>query len=69
LPEYEAEPANSFWLNGKGGDDVSWAEMNLIGPKNEEYPHGRLSCYKWTVKISSNKELIYFLKKTYASEI
>jgi hypothetical protein len=36
---------------GKGGDDVSWAGANFIGPKNEENPRGRFSWYKWTVKI------------------
>jgi hypothetical protein len=36
---------------GKGGDDVSWADANLIGPKNEENPRGRFSWYKLTVKI------------------
>jgi hypothetical protein len=36
---------------GKGGDDVSWADVNLTGPKNKEKPHGQFSCYKWTVKI------------------
>jgi hypothetical protein len=36
---------------GKGGDDASWADVNLTGPKNKENPHGRFSYYKWTVKI------------------
>jgi hypothetical protein len=30
----------------KGGDDVSWADVNLIEPKNIENSHGRFSCYK-----------------------
>jgi hypothetical protein len=34
---------------GKGGDDASWADTNLIGPKNEENLHDRFSCYKWMV--------------------
>jgi hypothetical protein len=36
---------------GKGRDDVSWADANLTGPKNEENARGRFSCYNWTVKI------------------
>jgi hypothetical protein len=36
---------------GKGGDDTSWAEVNVTGPKTEENPRGRVSCYKLTVKI------------------
>jgi hypothetical protein len=36
---------------GKGGDDTSWAEVNLTRQKNKENPHGQFSCYKWTVKI------------------
>jgi hypothetical protein len=35
----------------KGGDDVSWVNVNLTGPKNEDNPRGRFCCYKWTVKI------------------
>jgi hypothetical protein len=31
----------------KGGDDTSWVDVNLIGPKNEENPRDRLSYYKW----------------------
>jgi hypothetical protein len=31
---------------GKGGDDVSWADVNLTGQKNKENTHGRFSCYK-----------------------
>jgi hypothetical protein len=29
---------------GKGGDDVSWADANFTGPENKENPHGRFSC-------------------------
>jgi hypothetical protein len=36
---------------GKGGDDVSWVDVNLTGPKNQENPRRRFNCYKWTVKI------------------
>jgi hypothetical protein len=36
---------------GKEGDDVSWANVNLTGPKNEENTHSRFNWYKWTVKI------------------
>jgi hypothetical protein len=36
---------------GKGGDDASWADANLTGPKNKENSHGQFSCYKWMVKI------------------
>jgi hypothetical protein len=35
----------------KGGNDVSWADMNLTVPKNEENSCGRFSCYKYTMKI------------------
>jgi hypothetical protein len=31
---------------GKEGDDTSQAQANLTGPKNEENPRGRFSCYK-----------------------
>jgi hypothetical protein len=44
--EEEAAPGR-----GKGGDDASWADVNLIGPKNKENPCGRFNCYKWMVKI------------------
>jgi hypothetical protein len=30
----------------KGGDDVSWADVNLTEPKNKENPHGRSSFKK-----------------------
>jgi hypothetical protein len=36
---------------GKGEDNVSWANANLTGPKNEENSRSRFSCFKWTVKI------------------
>jgi hypothetical protein len=36
---------------GKGGDNTSLADVNLIGPKNENNSLGRFNCYKWTVKI------------------
>jgi hypothetical protein len=36
---------------GKRGDDISWADVNLTGPKNKENSHGRFNWYKWTVKI------------------
>jgi hypothetical protein len=36
---------------GKGGDDVSWANVIFTGPKNKENLHGRFSCNKWMVKI------------------
>jgi hypothetical protein len=36
---------------GKGEDDATWANTNLIGSKNKENPHGQFSYYKWTVKI------------------
>jgi hypothetical protein len=35
----------------KRGDDASWDDTNFTGPKNEENPYGRFSCYKLTVKI------------------
>jgi hypothetical protein len=34
----------------KGGDDVSWANVNLTELKNKENPHGQFSCFKWMVK-------------------
>jgi hypothetical protein len=30
---------------GNGGNDVSWADANLTGPKNEENSRGRFSWY------------------------
>jgi hypothetical protein len=36
---------------GKGGDNASWADANLTRSKNKKKSRGRLSCYKWTVKI------------------
>jgi hypothetical protein len=36
---------------GKGGDDVSLADTNLIEQKNREKQRSRFSCFKWTVKI------------------
>jgi hypothetical protein len=35
----------------KGGDDTSWADTNLIRPKNNENPRSRFSCFKWMMKI------------------
>jgi hypothetical protein len=35
----------------KGGDDVSWADADLIGLKNKQNLCGRFSWYKWMVKI------------------
>jgi hypothetical protein len=32
----------------------------LLSQKNEENPRGRFSCFKWTVEIKSNNELIFF---------
>jgi hypothetical protein len=31
---------------GKGRDDTSWADTDLIEPKNEENLRGRFNCYK-----------------------
>jgi hypothetical protein len=31
---------------GKGGDDASWADVNLARPKNEENTYGQFSWYK-----------------------
>jgi hypothetical protein len=36
---------------GKGGDDVSWANVNLTGQKNKENSCCRFSSYKWMMKI------------------
>jgi hypothetical protein len=36
---------------GKGGEDTSWADANLTGPKTKENTYDRFSSYKWTVKI------------------
>jgi hypothetical protein len=30
----------------KGGDDTSWVDANLTGPKNKENPRGCFSCFK-----------------------
>jgi hypothetical protein len=35
----------------KGWDNVSWADANLIKPKNKEILHGWFNYNKWTVKI------------------
>jgi hypothetical protein len=50
---------------GNGGDDASWGDTNLTGPKNKENPRGRLQMDGEDLK---DDELIFF-KKTYASEI
>jgi hypothetical protein len=39
----EVQAASSSLLNEKEGDDVSWADTNFIGPKNEENPHDQFS--------------------------
>jgi hypothetical protein len=36
---------------GNGGNNASWDDANLTGPKNEENQCGQFSYYKWTVKI------------------
>jgi hypothetical protein len=36
---------------GKGGDDASWSDTNLIVPKNKKNSRDRFSYYKWTVNI------------------
>jgi hypothetical protein len=36
---------------GNRGDDASWTDANLTGPKSEENLHGRFNFYKWTVNI------------------
>jgi hypothetical protein len=52
LSEDEAEAKERRHQKGeKGGDDVNWADMNLIEPKNKENLGDRFSCYKWMVKI------------------
>jgi hypothetical protein len=35
----------------KEGDDTSWDDANLTGPKSKENSRGRFSCYKWMMKI------------------
>jgi hypothetical protein len=35
----------------KGGDNASWADVNLTRPKIKENPRCRFNCSKWTVKI------------------
>jgi hypothetical protein len=35
----------------KRGDNASWADANLTGPKNKENSYSRFNCYKWLVKI------------------
>jgi hypothetical protein len=44
--EGEASPGRE-----KGGDDDCWPDVNHTEPKNEGNTCGRLSCYKWTMKI------------------
>jgi hypothetical protein len=36
---------------GKGGDNISWVDVNLTRLKNEENSCGRSSWYIWMVKI------------------
>jgi hypothetical protein len=36
---------------GKRGDDVNWADANLIELKIKENSHGRFNWYNWTVMI------------------
>jgi hypothetical protein len=36
---------------GKGGDNASWADVNLTRPKNEENPQDRFSWYKCMMKL------------------
>jgi hypothetical protein len=36
---------------GKGGDNNSWTDTNLIMLKNKENSRSRFSCYNWTVKV------------------
>jgi hypothetical protein len=38
LARGEAPPGS-----GKGWDNISWADVNLTGPKNKENPRGRFS--------------------------
>jgi hypothetical protein len=54
---------------GKGGEDASWADMNLTGPKNEKK-------FTWSIQLlqmdgetlkQRRVNLIFF--KRYASEI
>jgi hypothetical protein len=45
---------------GKGGNDASWADANLTGPKNEENPRDRFSWYEWR---DLKQQCIIFLKK------
>jgi hypothetical protein len=35
----------------RGGEDASWANMNLTGPRIEGIPRDRFKCYKWTMNI------------------
>jgi hypothetical protein len=39
----------------KGGDNIGWANANLIKLKNEKKSCSR---FNWTVKIENNNELI-----------
>jgi hypothetical protein len=36
---------------GKGGDDVSWVDMNLTKPKKMNKTNVQFGWYKWMVKI------------------
>jgi hypothetical protein len=35
----------------KGADNVIWANMNLIRPKNKENQLDQFNYFKWTMKI------------------
>jgi hypothetical protein len=37
--------------SGKRVDNISWADVNLTGPKNKEKLCGRFNCYNWMMKI------------------
>jgi hypothetical protein len=42
------EPASG---RGKGGDDVSWVDVNPTRPKNDKNQPCQFNFYKWMIKI------------------
>jgi hypothetical protein len=47
----DIDPRRGGTGEGKGMRRCQLVDENLTLPKNEENPHGRFICYKWTMKI------------------
>jgi hypothetical protein len=44
----------------KGRRHASWADTNLIGPKNKKKSRDRFSCYKWMIKMNDGLIYLFF---------